>query len=98
MHLIKRLLLVLLFCFAGLATAAPVNVNTADAATLSKELKGVGPKKAAAIVEYRSKHGPFKTADQLTQVEGIGKKLVDMNRNLITVGAAAAPPPAQHKN
>lgn len=90
MQFVKRLCAAALLCYAGLAAAAgPVNINTADAATLSKQLKGVGPGKAAAIVEYRDKHGPFKSADQLTQVKGIGKKLIAMNRDVITVGAAA---------
>lgn len=89
MYFIKKLIVVLLFSYAGLAAAAgPVNINTADATTLSKQLKGVGPAKAAAIVQYRDKHGPFKSADQLAQVKGVGKKLVDMNRDVITVGAA----------
>lgn len=90
MQFIKRLCAVALLCYAGLASAAgPVNINTADAATLSKNLKGIGPSKAAAIVEYREKHGPFKSADQLTQVKGIGKKVVAMNRDVITLGAPA---------
>jgi competence protein ComEA len=66
--------------------AEPVNVNTADAATLAKSLSGVGPAKAKAIVSYREKNGPFKTVDQLTMVEGISQKLVDKNRADIRLG------------
>jgi competence protein ComEA len=66
--------------------AEPVNVNTADAATLAKSLSGVGPAKAKAIVSYREKNGPFKTVDQLTMVEGISQKLVDKNRSDIRLG------------
>lgn len=95
MQVIKSLLMALLLCFAGVAGAvAQVDINAADAGTLSKDLKGIGPKKAAAIVEYRQKHGPYKSADDLAQVKGISKKLVDMNRDAITVGTAA---PAPHK-
>jgi len=36
--------------------------------------------KAEAIVSYRDKNGPFKTADDLAKVKGIGKKLVDQNK------------------
>ena len=43
-----------------LALAGPVDVNTADAETISAELKGVGLAKAKAIVDYREKHGPFR--------------------------------------
>ena len=43
-----------------LALAGPVNVNTADAETISESLQGVGLSKARAIVEYRQKHGPFR--------------------------------------
>ena len=89
MDVIRKILLVLMLCFAGIAAAADaVDINSADAETLMKILKGVGPEKAAAIVEYRQQNGPFKNADQLMQVKGIGKKLVDMNREVITVGEA----------
>lgn len=67
--------------------AEPVNINTADAATLAKALNGVGPAKAQAIVSYREKNGPFKTVDQLTMVEGISQKLIDKNRADIKLGA-----------
>jgi competence protein ComEA len=77
---------------AGLCTAAmagPVNINSADAATLARELKGVGESKAAAIVDYRLKHGPFKSADELAQVKGIGQKLIDRNRADIRIDKVA---------
>ena len=89
MRLFRNILLVLMLCFAGIAGAADdVNINTADAETLMKMLKGVGPEKAAAIVDYRNTNGPFKNPDELMQVKGIGKKLIDMNREKITVGEA----------
>ena len=78
-----------------LVRAEPVNINTADATTLAKALNGIGPAKAKAIVSYREKNGPFKTADQLAMVEGISQKLVDQNRADIRLGAekpGAAPP------
>lgn len=79
------LLLAPLLCQAGV-----VNINTADAATLAKELSGVGDVKAAAIVEYRQKHGPFKTVDDLALVRGIGSKFVERNRANLRVDRAAA--------
>ena len=45
-----------------LALAGPVNINTADAGTIAAELDGIGLAKAKAIVEYRKKHGPFRSA------------------------------------
>ncbi|MEO1201825.1 MAG: helix-hairpin-helix domain-containing protein [Pseudomonadota bacterium] len=68
-----------------LAFAGPVNVNSADAETLAKELNGVGLSKARAIVEYREKYGPFKNAEELSLVKGIGERIVEMNRADILV-------------
>src|SRR5262245_51019082 len=51
--------------------ADAVNINTADARTIAKELKGIGVARAQAIVAYRNEHGPFKTADDLARVKGI---------------------------
>ena len=66
-----------------LAVAGPVNVNTADAETISAELKGVGISKAMAIVDYRRTHGPFKSVDELALVKGIGERTVEINRKNI---------------
>ena len=68
-----------------LVLAGPVNINTADAETISAELKGVGMAKAKAIVEYRVKHGPFRSADDLSLVKGIGERTVELNRSDIVV-------------
>ena len=66
--------------------AGPVNVNSADAATISAELKGVGLSKAQAIVAYRDQHGPFKSRADLTAVKGIGARTVEINRDNILLG------------
>lgn len=79
----KYCLSVLVCLIAGSVLAGPVDVNSADAATLSAELKGVGMSKAAAIVEHRETHGPFKTADDLILVKGIGERTVEINRDNI---------------
>jgi competence protein ComEA len=65
---------------ASTAIAGPVNVNSADAKTLARELDGVGKAKADAIVAYREKNGPFKSAEDLAKVKGLGKKLIEQNR------------------
>jgi competence protein ComEA len=72
------------------ALAGPVNINTADAATLARELKGVGIKRAEAIVEYRKAHGPFRSADELALIKGIGPKAIEANRADIRVDGAAS--------
>ncbi len=72
-----------------MASAAPVNINTADAATLSRELKGIGAKRAQAIVDYRKAHGPFKSADELALVKGIGPAAINKNRADIRVDSQA---------
>ena len=60
-----------------------VNVNKADAMTLAKSLKGVGAKKAEAIIAFRKLHGPFLTAEELIQVKGLGKSFVAKNQQRI---------------
>lgn len=62
-----------------------VNINTADAALLAKRLKGIGLKKAQAIVEYRNTFGQFASIDELEEVKGIGKALIARNRTVITL-------------
>ena len=86
MKVLNRLLPLAAVVFPMMAMAGPVNVNTADAETISKELKGVGLAKAEAIVEYRDKHGPFRNADELSLVKGIGERTVEINRADIRVG------------
>ena len=69
------------------ALAGPINVNSADAESIAAELKGVGLAKAKAIVEYRKKHGPFRSAEDLTLVKGIGERTLDLNKADIKVAA-----------
>lgn len=87
MKFLKNTLPLAAVLFPLVTWAGPVNVNTADAATISTELKGVGMTKAQAIVEYREKHGPFQNADELSLVKGIGERTVEINRTDIRVGA-----------
>lgn len=77
--------------------AGPVNVNTADASTLARELDGIGPAKAQAIVEFRQKNGPFRSAEDLLKVQGIGQKVLDLNRASIRLDRAAPAPTAVQK-
>jgi competence protein ComEA len=75
-----RKLIVLLSLCACNVIAAPVNINTADAKTISESLKGIGQKKAEAIIKYRTEKGLFKVAEDLTNVSGIGPKTVEKNK------------------
>ena len=84
--LLKSLFLTAAILVAGPLQAEPVDINTADAQALAANIKGVGAKKAEAIVEYRKKHGPFKRPEDLARVKGIGPKLVEQNRHIIRVG------------
>lgn len=82
---ISRFTIALALC-AQLAIAepqpTPINVNTATVEQLS-QVKGIGPAKAAAIVKYREEKGPFSNTAELTQVRGIGKKIVTENQSLL---------------
>ncbi|ELR63732.1 DNA uptake protein [Photobacterium marinum] len=60
-----------------------VNINTANVEELDKLLVGVGPEKAARIVDYRDINGKFAAADDLVNVKGIGPATVDKNRERI---------------
>ena len=72
---------------SGVQPSSPnrVNLNTADADTLKKELSGVGLTKATAIVKHRQAYGPFESVEELLEVTGIGKTLLDRNRDKLVV-------------
>ena len=78
------------FAMQAMATER-VNINTADAAALDRVLVGVGPAKAAAIVEYRKTNGPFKSAEELAMVKGIGLSTIEQNRERIELRTGATP-------
>lgn len=63
----------------------PVNINTADADTLTT-LPGIGQVLAERIVAYRRQNGPFRVIEEITKVEGIGEKKAEAILELITVG------------
>ncbi|PID47088.1 MAG: hypothetical protein CSB47_01155 [Proteobacteria bacterium] len=67
----------LLSCSSVLAGL--VNINKADGETLAHHLKGVGEKKAEAIVLYRNTHGVFTDVKDLVNVKGIGEGLLKKN-------------------
>ena len=67
------------------AAPATVNINSADAATLSERLTGVGLTRAQEIVRYRESYGPFSTVEELADVKGIGPATVEKNRARIVL-------------
>jgi competence protein ComEA len=87
----KNLSLAALLAVSPLTFAEPIDINTADAATLAKELNGVGEAKAQAIVAYRDQHGPFQSVEELAMVDGIGEKTVAANKDKLTVSAKEKP-------
>jgi len=99
LRILAALALTLAFALS-LQAATPVNINTADAATIAKALEGIGPSKAAAIVAWRDEHGPFKSVDEVGQVKGIGASTLERNRAAIQLsgGEAKATVPAKAKS
>lgn len=63
---------------------AAVNINTATQSEL-EAIKGVGPAKAKAIVQYREANGKFKNVDELDNVKGFGKASVDKLKEVLSV-------------
>jgi len=61
-----------------------ININEASQSELMK-LAGVGPGGAQKIIDYREAHGPFKKAQDLEKVDGIGKGVIEKNAGRITV-------------
>lgn len=81
-----------------LLAATPVNINQADAATIAKSLDGIGQSRADAIVAWRVAHGPFKKADELRRVKGIGKATIERNRSAILLADTATPTAAKKES
>ena len=67
----KLAALLLVLGMAAFNAIADVNVNTATQAQL-ETLHGIGPGKAKAIIDYRTKNGPFKSIADIDNVPGIG--------------------------
>lgn len=86
----KKWLFALFAMLVSVTALAAVNVNTASQQEL-ESLKGIGPVKAKAIIDYRSKNGPFKSAADLVNVPGIGEKTVEkLKPDLAFSGASTA--------
>ena len=66
------------------ASMEKININQADAKTLTT-LKGIGKDRAVKIVEYREQNGPFQKIEDIMKVKGIGKKIFEQNKNVLSV-------------
>lgn len=88
--------IVALFMLFSMSVFAAVNLNTATQAEL-ESLKGVGPAKAKAIIDYRTKNGAFKSVDDLAKISGIKKATIDKFRNDVTLSGASTPVAAAAK-
>ncbi|HDR15393.1 MAG TPA: helix-hairpin-helix domain-containing protein [Desulfobacteraceae bacterium] len=75
-----------LVCCTGAAawSLEQVDINTATCEQLTR-LKGIGPKTATKIIEYRETNGTFDSPEEITKVPGIGPKVLENNKDLITV-------------
>ncbi len=86
---LKIILFTLLLCLCGAGFAREVDINSSDAETIAASLKGIGMKKARAIVAYRESNGPFTSVEELVQVRGIGAKTVARIRDDVVIGKKA---------
>ena len=81
------LMLIVSFSGTGFANDSQVDLNTSTAKEL-QQLPGIGKGLAKRIVEYRTTNGPFKSAEELMKVKGIGKKTFAKMQERITVGSS----------
>lgn len=88
MKMIKVIMMGFMLLLSATSYAETVDINKADAETLSSELSGIGGKKAQAIVDYRNANGKFISADDLSKVKGISAKTIEKNRDRIIVSKA----------
>ena len=85
MKLLHTLFLTTILLFSSAAFAGKININSASADQIASAMTGIGDSKAKAIVDYRSSHGKFKSVQDLENVDGIGSKTVEKNKDKITL-------------
>ncbi len=85
MEIFKKTLLAACLLIPTLLFAETVNINTADKDTLMTAIKGVGEKRAEAIIAYREQNGPFKSIEELAEVRGIGASIVEANMDNLSI-------------
>jgi len=85
MKLFQTLFLTAIFLFSSAVFAGKVSINNATAEQIATAMTGVGENKAKEIVKYRGTHGKFKSIQDLENVDGIGSKTVEKNKDKITL-------------
>lgn len=61
-----------------------LKINSASVEDIYSRLKGIGPKTAQAIVDYRNQFGPFENLEQLMDVKGIGPATIrDIEQQIV---------------
>lgn len=89
----KRIFLLLSGLMLCMQLWAAVDLNTANQSQL-ESVKGIGPAKAKAIIDYRTKNGAFKSVDDLDKVTGFGKATIAKIKAEVSVGGAKVAAPA----
>ena len=99
-QLINVVLVVMAILFAPVSAIAAelVDINNADAATMIENWKGIGEKKARAIVAYRKKNGKFTDINDLANVDGIGEGLIKNNRKYMSLSKGLSKPSGKSSN
>jgi competence protein ComEA len=83
MKLFHSLFLSTILLLSTSAFAEKININTANAEQIASAMSGIGDNKAKAIIDYRTSNGKFKTIDSLENVDGIGEKTIEKNKDNI---------------
>ncbi|MBT8134292.1 MAG: ComEA family DNA-binding protein [Gammaproteobacteria bacterium] len=85
MKLLQTLFFTLILLTSSSVFAEKVNINTANAEQIATTMTGIGENKAKAIVEYRESHGKFKSIEDLENVDGVGLKTLEKNKDKISL-------------
>lgn len=85
MKLLQTLFFTLILLTSSSVFAEKVNINTANAEQIATTMIGIGENKAKAIVEYRESHGKFKSIEDLENVDGVGLKTLEKNKDKISL-------------
>ncbi|CAA0082403.1 ComE operon protein 1 [Zhongshania aliphaticivorans] len=91
---VRHVLFILLLSLPLFNSANAMDINTASAEEL-QTLKGIGPKRAAAIIRYREENGEIQSPEDLIKVPGVGSSIVKANSNELTFSKIGAPPPSE---
>ena len=69
---------------AQVETNEKLMINSASVSEIAERLKGIGPRIAQSIVDYREANGPYQSLEQLQEVRGVGFSKTENNRGIIS--------------